>query len=154
MSGLPMNRTLLLALAAAVPLAAAALAPAFAQEETPILPGYWESHYSVFFVSPKPNRTCVTPNKVEEYMSGPSNRHYTCTYSEREIGGGHVRMRGECVDKHGKRSRIALEGTYTPTHFSVNWHFNYKLGAVGLPLSGSLEARRISATCPAGTKKD
>jgi hypothetical protein len=61
-------------------------------------------------------------------------------------------MRGQCVDKHGRSSRISLQGTYTPTHFAVNWHFNYNLGAVGLPLSGSLEASRISATCPAGAK--
>lgn len=144
-----MTRTVLAVLAATVA-AAAAAAPAFAQST--ILPGYWESRGSIFFVDQKPVRKCITASQVDEYMSGPSNRHYTCTYTHKQISGGKADMVGSCVDHKGRRSEVAIHGAYSPTEFNVRWSFHPRVAGLSIPLSGTMQAHRLSATCPAGAK--
>ena len=67
-----------------ITLAAAASAPAFAQEST-IQPGYWEVTNKVQAVisQTKKERRCITPSEVAKFTMGPSNRYYSCTYPTR-----------------------------------------------------------------------
>ncbi len=126
-----------------------------AASDYPILPGYWESRNkvtSVVTLSNKVERKCVTPKDVEKFMSGPSNRHYTCTYPSRRFEGGKVAMAGQCVDKKGRKIGVTVSGTYTPTSYEMTAHLNTRMA--GLPLSGNAtsEAQRIGDTCPAGSE--
>ena len=132
----------------------AAAAPALAAEY-PILPGYWESRNkvtSVVTLSNKVERKCVTPKDVEKFMSGPSNRHYACTYPQRRFEDGKVFMTGQCTDKKGRKIGVEVTGTYTPTSYEMTAHLNARLA--GIPLSGNAtsEANRISDTCPPGSE--
>ena len=144
---------------AALPLVLAALAlaaPAAARPdagESPIQPGYWESTNRL--LSPirttKVERRCITPADVEKFLAGPSNRHYDCTYPERHIRDGVIRLAGTCVKRKGGGGevKVAGEGVYAPTSFRITATIATEIA--GIPLSGraSTEARRIADTCPA-----
>ena len=128
---------------------AATAAPALA--EHPILPGYWESTSRATFIIDQPPKTdhrCLTPETVDQYIGSPSTSHYKCSYAKKTIGGGKADFEGQCRDKHGRTFLIALHGTYEPERFRMKAVFNVP----NLPISGSAvtEAKRISATCPAG----
>jgi hypothetical protein len=127
---------------------AAMASPAFA--EAPIKPGYWESTNVASLIgpgTPKTERRCITADKVDEYLSGPSTSHYHCTYSRKSIAGGVADFKGQCVDKHGTAFNVALHGTYSGEAF----HMDATLSLPNLPINGSAttDAHRISATCPA-----
>ena len=142
-----MTRISLLALA----FASAAL-PAFAQST--ILPGYWESRsrISVLVSDTSTKHTCVRPDQVQEFLSGPNNRHYRCTYHRREVGNGHVSLSGTCFDKKNRRLDASISGTYTPTQFHLTGSFRYHLLGIPIPGTAALDARRIGDVCPAGAK--
>ena len=138
-----------------LPLLALSIAPALgliapAMAENTILPGYWESrnHSELLVSQDSTDRKCITPDQVESYLTGPTNRHYSCTYDRRSVGGGAVRLAGQCVDKNGLRLDVGISGTYTPESF----HLKAKLHTVfaSLPIDGaaSIDARRLSADCP------
>ena len=97
-----MKRILPLALAAA-----ALVGPASAAEG--ILPGYWESTNRV--LSPirtkDVERRCITPEEVEKFMMGPSNRHYKCTYPVRSFANGKILLKGTCVSKKGREVEVS-----------------------------------------------
>ena len=139
-----MKRILSLALAAA-----AVVGPASAAEG--ILPGYWESTNRV--LSPirtkDVERRCITPEEVEKFMMGPSNRHYKCTYPVRSFEGGKILLKGTCVSKKGREVEVSGQGAFTPTSFNLT--ANIATTFAGLPISGraSTEARRIGDVCPA-----
>ena len=130
--------------AAAVLLAAS---PALAQQT--ILPGYWESTSQANMLGkgdPKTERRCITADKLNAYMSGPSTSHYTCTYSSKTVHAGVADFKGQCVDKHGASFDVAMHGTYTPEAF----HMDARLSLPNLPITGTAttDAHRISADCP------
>ena len=139
-------------------LSAAALAASTAGAQppdpaTPIEPGYWESTNRL--LSPiqqtKVERRCITPADVDKFLAGPSNRHYDCTYPERHIANGVIRLSGACVKRKGGGPpiRVAGEGVYARDSFSINATIATEFA--GIPLSGraSTEARRIGDSCPA-----
>ncbi len=133
--------------------ALALVAPAAAQPTgaSPIEPGYWESTEQL--LSPihtmKVERKCITPADVDKFLAGPSNHHYDCSYPTHLVENGVIRMSGACVErKGGRKVRVAGEGVYTPTSFTLTatiaTHF------LGIPVSGraTTDARRIGDTCP------
>lgn len=131
-------------------------APAAAQPgagESPIQPGYWESTNRV--LSPirtsKVERRCITPADVEKFLAGPSNRHYDCTYPDRYISKGVIRLAGSCVKRKGGggKVQVAGEGVYAPTSFRITATIATEFA--GIPISGraSTEARKIADACPA-----
>jgi hypothetical protein len=133
---------------------AAAAAPALAQSST-ILPGYWEStsKLSSFIISDTSrHKTCVRPDQVDEYLSGPNNRHYRCTYSRRHVANGRVSLSGSCLDKKNRRLDATVNGTYAPEQFHLNAQFRFHLLGVPIPGTAMLDARRVSDTCPVGAK--
>jgi hypothetical protein len=120
----------------------------------PILPGYWESTSKVSFPIPssKTDRKCISARAINAYLTGPSNPHYTCRYDTRHLEGGHAQMEGECVDNNGLRSKIKIDGVYAPESFTLNGHLQVQLGGLGIPVSTSIDAHRLSGECPVGMK--
>jgi len=120
---------------------------------SPIQPGYWESTNRLLspIQTTKVERRCITPADVEKFMAGPSNRHYDCTYPDRHIAGGVIRLAGTCVKRKGGGQPIKVEGegVYAADSFSINATIATEIA--GIPLSGraSTEAHRIGDTCPA-----
>lgn len=123
----------------------AAAAPA----ETPILPGYWKWSAKVLLglAQVDGGRRCIKREEIAEFIAFPGNRHYRCTYPTKQIGDGKLTMQGACVDKKGRRAPIRATGTYTPENFKLNVRLTT---TNGIPLSGVMNAQRLSAQCPAG----
>lgn len=123
---------------------------ASAASPTTILPGYWESTNRL--LSPVRTKSvekrCITPADVAKFMSGPSNRHYACTYPTRSFQSGRILLRGSCVSKKGRKVQVAGIGSYSPTAFTLKADIATEFA--GLPIAGraSTEARRIADTCP------
>jgi len=117
-----------------------------------IQPGYWSYQASTLITGAKSGIQCVRPDKIDEFLSGPHNRHYRCTYPVREVADGAATFIGECVSKGGNRYRITLKGHYGPTAFELSG--NVAGTFVGLPISVPIEikAHQVSADCPAGAK--
>ena len=122
----------------------------------PIQPGYWESTNRL--ISPikqtSTEKRCITAADVEKFLSGPSNRHYACTYPTRVFSGGRIRLKGSCVSKTGHKMAVEGAGVYTPTSFNLT--AEVAMVFLGLDIAGkaSTEARRIGDVCPAPEPKD
>ena len=136
-------------------LATAPPAAAFAADTSPILPGYWEStdRLEVLLSSTKVSRKCLTADQVSEWLTAPATRHYSCTYDQRHVGGGHASFHGTCMDKRGRTLKVAITGAYTPEAFHLVAHFQYMLTAgIAIPGDATTDAHRLSATCPEGVE--
>ena len=137
-----LTHALLLSLALAGPAAAA---------QTAIQPGYWESTNKL--LSPirqtSVEKRCITPADVDKFMSGPSNRHYVCTYPTKVIQGGKITLKGTCVSKKGRKVAIAGAGDYTPTSFNLTADVAVEFAGIDIPGRASTQARRIGDVCPA-----
>ena len=142
----------LVLLAAASLILAGAAASAIAEEDGPILPGYWESTSSSTFSPAKTERKCISARAINSYLTGPVNSHYACHYDTRELQDGHARMAGECEDSNGFHSKIKIDGTYGREAFKLNGRLQVVIGGLGIPVSTSIDAHRISGECPAGMK--
>ena len=135
--------------AALLPALALAAAPAHAAEGShAVLPGYWEYTTSTAFSSPSTDRRCVKPDEIDKFVSGPSNRHYHCTYPTRELSGGKARFVGTCVSKHGNKYPVSWTGTYAAERFDLHGTVSPNIVGLSLPVSATIAARRIAATCP------
>jgi Protein of unknown function (DUF3617) len=140
-----------LALGAAL-LTACSLPTAAGAIESTILPGYWESNdtVEVLFSSTKTSRKCLTADQVEQWLTAPATRHYSCTYDQRHVADGQASFHGVCKDKKGRTLTVAIKGQYEPEHFHLVAHFNYMLTAgIAIPGDATTDAHRISAECPA-----
>ena len=118
---------------------------------TTLLPGLWEYKSSLAGFGGEPERKCLTKAQVDKFLTDPSNRHYDCDYSTREVGGGKVRLAGVCTNrKHAEqRFNVALSGTYSDDTITLKGTAGLPLGAVTLPLGASVSAKRVSADCDA-----
>ena len=137
-----------------------------ADEDHPILPGYWESTSKVSFPLPstKTERKCVSGEQINSYLTGPANPHYVCHYDKTHIADGQAMMEGECIDS-GVRAKVKIQGTYTAESFQLtshpqavigdihtgNWHAGL-FAQLGIPIEASIDAHRLSGECPAGMK--
>ena len=135
----------------AATLVAGIAASAVQAAEVTIQPGYWHSvNRSSFLVSKTTeDQKCLTAAEVNAFMTNLSNRHYKCDYPTRSVGGGHLKVRGKCVDKHGTSVDVDAVGEYGSDWFKIQARWSLD----GLPIGGkaSTEAHRISATCPTPT---
>lgn len=114
----------------------------------PVLPGWWEYTSSTAVSAPKTERRCVKPDEIEAFVSGPSNRHYKCSYPVKELSGGRARFEGVCVSKHGARYPVRWEGRYTPESFSLHGVVRPNLAGLSIPVSATIDARRLAEACP------
>jgi hypothetical protein len=130
-------------------LSLAAIAGSASARET-ILPGYWESQNSVSFPvnEQSVSHQCITPQKVEQFLSGPSSKHYKCVYDQSQVSDGAVSARGSCIDKNGLHSTIAVKGNYTPTTFDLNAELRINVGGLPIPVTAHTQAHRVSSDCP------
>ena len=145
-----MKRRLLLAAAIATPALMLSAAAPQAQSTNTILPGYWEYTSRIQFgiSSSDTENRCVRANEINRFFNGPSNRHYTCDYPTRVVGDGRMRFEGTCRDRRGRTVDVTASGTYTPTSFEMQARLEGRF--LGIPVSptGTIRARRLSATCP------
>lgn len=146
-----MKRRLLLGLALAAPLSLTAAAQPQAQSTNTILPGYWEYTSRIQFgvSSSDTENRCVRANEIDRFFNGPSNRHYTCNYPTRVVGDGRMRFEGTCRDRRGRTVQVTASGTYTPTSFEMQARLQGRVLGVPITPTGTIRARRLSATCPA-----
>jgi hypothetical protein len=143
------------ALAGAFVLAATAAPAASLAEAGAPLPGYWETTNTWVFIFhfTKVERKCFTAADVSGVLQGPSNAHYACTYPTREVGDGHLLLKGTCVEKRGQVAQISAQGTYEPTEFRLSADLSTKIAGVPLRGKGMTVAHRISDVCPAPIPK-
>ncbi len=118
-----------------------------------VKPGYWETTSRVLspIHSTDTERRCVTQDQVRKFMSCYINHHYDCTCAEDVVGDGRLTFKGQCVEhKNGSIVGVTGVGTYTDTTLSMSADATFKL--LGIPVTGkaTIEARRLSDTCPAG----
>ncbi len=133
-------------LALAAPLALLLAIPALAQDTGTVRPGHWEYAYKIAGLNVSTEYKCLKREEIDKFFSGPSNRHYKCTYPTKVVGNGKALFDGTCKDKRGRTVPMHAEGTYSDTDFTLK----LKLKTIhGLPLSGTMKAKWIAAACPA-----
>ncbi len=120
-----------------------------------VKPGYWETTSTVLspIHSVTTERRCVTQDQVRKFMSCYINHHYDCACAEDMVGDGRVTFKGQCVErKSGSKVGVSGAGTYTDTALDMSADATFKL--LGIPVAGkaTIEAKRLSDTCPAETK--
>ena len=119
---------------------------------TTLLPGLWEYTSSLAGMSGKTETKCLSKTEVERFLTDPSNRHYDCDYTTREVGGGKVRLQGVCTSrKHAtQKIGVTLAGSYTPETISLKGTASARvIGNLELPVAASVSARRLGAACSA-----
>ena len=137
------------ALLAALPLAMTAPLAGSAAAQGPrpatILTGEWEYSYRLagFLPAGKENK-CLGPAEVRTFAEGICTSRYRCEYDVKTVADGKVALQGAWIDKKGRRAPVTANGSYGPEAFTLN----IKLRTInGLPLSGTMNARRLSPTC-------
>lgn len=123
--------------------------PAAAAPST-IEPGYWETTSRVLspFPTKKTERRCIKAEDIDKFIGGSPNRHYTCTYPTREVGGGKIRLVGSCKTKNSEPVPIRGEGVYTRDTLQLDARVRPKVGGITIPVHARTEARRIADACP------
>ena len=114
--------------------------------QTLILPGYWEYSTKVLGIGPA-KKKCLKAEEVDDFLSRPCNRHYTCVYPTKQIGNGKLLLDGYWQNKEGKRAKVHASGTYQPKSFSIRAN-GTAIG--GIPFLASMDAKWLGADCPAG----
>ncbi|UAL10023.1 DUF3617 domain-containing protein [Caulobacter segnis] len=129
------------ALAQPVVRAAAAHAPAKAT----ILPGQWEYDYKIGVIPVSNETKCLKPADAEQFSRGICTKRYRCDYTTNVVRDGKIQLKGTWTDKKDRVSPVTADGTYSPEAFKMNIHIKT---ISGMPLAGSLTAKRLSAECP------
>jgi hypothetical protein len=143
-----------LMLAAASALGAAMLALPAASATQPaqtVLPGYWEYRVKLLGATIDTEMWCVREDQIDKFFTGPCNRHHTCVYPTREVGGGKARFVGYWQNKEGKRANVEAAGDYAPKRFTLR--SKATRGTNGAPIPAlTLDARWLGETCKPGAK--
>jgi hypothetical protein len=89
---------------------------------------------------------CLTQEDVDNFNRGICLKRYTCDYETSVVRDGQVALKGTWTDKKGRVAPVNAKGSYTTDSFTIAVN-----GATvnGLPMAATLNAKRISATCPA-----
>jgi hypothetical protein len=146
-TGLPL---LLGALSSALVLGHSSAGAEEAPSAKPILPGYWSYTASTVLPGANDGKQCVRPDKIDEFMSGPHNHHYKCTYPSRRVAEGEAAFDGECVGKRNEHYHISVTGTYSLKAFALKGHIKGVILGLPLTLPISIDAKWVGAECPAG----
>lgn len=129
----------------AQPLVAAASRLAAPATKTTILPGHWEYDYRIGPIPAGSETRCLKPADVEQFSRGICTRKYRCDYTTNVVQNGKIRLKGAWTDKKDRVAPVTAEGSYTPESFKLNIHLKT---INGLPLAGTMTAKRLSAECP------
>ena len=139
---------------AAVLAAALLAAPLHASSQTTttdtILPGYWEYRVKLLGATIDTEMWCVRDDQIDKFFSGPCNRHHTCVYPTRVVGGGKARFAGYWQNDEGKRANVQASGEYSPRRFTLRTTATRDTNGAPIPAM-TLAANWLGATCkPAG----
>ena len=136
-----------LGLAAGVGVALAApQGAAHGAKATTILTGQWEYSTRFGLIPMGTDNHCLQEADVENFNRGLCLKRYTCDYTTRVVKDGQIDLKGTWTDKKGRVAPVTAKGSYTPEAFRMN--VNLKT-VNGIPMTATLSARRLSATCPA-----
>ncbi len=124
-------------------------APKAAAKAT-ILPGYWEYDYKVGVIPVSNETKCLKPADAEQFSRGICTKRYRCDYTTNVVKDGKIALKGTWTDKKDRVSPVTANGTYAPEAFKMDIHIKT---ISGMPLAGSLTAKRLSAECPAPEEK-
>lgn len=113
--------------------------------KTTILPGHWEYDYKIGPIPAGSETRCLKPADVEQFSRGICTRKYRCDYTTNIVQNGKIRLKGSWTDKKDRVAPVNAEGSYTPESFKLNIHMKT---INGLPLAGTMTAKRLSADCP------
>lgn len=133
------------ALAQPVVRAAVAEAAAHSTARSTILPGQWEYDYKIGVIPVSNETKCLKPADAEQFSRGICTKRYRCDYTTNVVRDGKIQLKGTWTDKKDRVSPVTAEGTYSPEAFKMNIHIKT---INGMPLAGSLTAKRLSAECP------
>lgn len=136
-------------LALAQPMVRAASAAKSPSKAT-ILPGYWEYDYKVGVIPVSNETKCLKPADAEQFSRGICTKRYRCDYTTNVVRDGKIALKGTWTDKKDRVSPVTANGTYAPEAFKMDIHIKT---ISGMPLAGSLTAKRLSAECPAPEEK-
>jgi hypothetical protein len=115
---------------------------------TPIInPGYWDYTTRMLGIPVDHKKKCLKADEVEDFLTRPCNRHHTCVYPTKQVGGGKLLLDGYWQNKEGKRAKVRATGTYSATSFNVRANGT---STQGIPIGATLEAKWLGAQCPAG----
>jgi hypothetical protein len=134
--------------------AGTALAMALPQDADPkapttILTGQWDYNTRLGPIPVDSDRRCLTQKDVENFNRGICLKRYSCAYETRVIRDGKILLKGVWTDKKGRTAPVTAKGHYTPESFRLDVSGKT---VNGLPMAATLNARRISATCPSPGK--
>lgn len=113
--------------------------------KTTILPGQWEYDYKIGLIPVSSETKCLKPADAEQFSRGICTKRYRCEYTTNVVRDGKIQLKGTWTDKKDRVSPVTAEGAYTPESFKMDIHIKT---ISGMPLAGSLNARRLSAECP------
>lgn len=153
MSTRPRNPLVRAFAAAALTLAvlAAPAATLHAQPPTTIQAGYWEYKVKTLGITIDTEYWCVREDQIDKFFNGPCNRHHTCVYPTRIVGGGKAQFKGYWQNGDGERANVEAAGDYTPQRFVLRTKATR--GTNGAPIPAmTLDAKWLGATCKAGAK--
>ena len=123
-------------------------APFQASGASTIEPGLWSYRARTFITGDRRGEQCVKADQVDDFLTGPRNRHYRCVYPSRSIGAGNITFAGDCLDK-GDRNRYHLEvhGHYRQEAFELDGVVKGTFFGLSISVPMSIKAHRLSADC-------
>ena len=110
-----------------------------------ILPGQWEYDYKIGMIPVSNETKCLKPADAEQFSRGICTKRYRCDYTTNVVRDGKIQLKGTWTDKKERVSPVTAEGTYGPEAFKMDIHIKT---ISGMPLAGSLTAKRLAAECP------
>lgn len=120
-------------------------AAAHAASKSTILPGQWEYDYKIGVIPVSNETKCLKPADAEQFSRGICTKRYRCDYTTNVVRDGKIQLKGTWTDKKDRVSPVTADGVYSPEAFKMNIHIKT---INGMPLAGSLNAKRLSAECP------
>jgi len=114
-----------------------------------ILPGQWEYDYKIGVIPVSNETKCLKPADAEQFSRGICTKRYRCDYTTNVVRDGKIQLKGTWTDKKDRVSPVTADGVYSPEAFKMNIHIKT---INGMPLAGSLTAKRLSAECPTEQK--
>ena len=146
-SGLAVVALTAMALGGGVAALAAPQIGSHAAAKTTILTGQWEYNTRFGPIPIGADQHCLKQADVDNFNRGICLKRYTCNYDTRVIQDGRIELKGTWTDKKGRVAPVTAKGSYTPESFRLN--VNGKT-VNGIPMTATLSAKRLSATCVAG----
>ena len=112
---------------------------------TVLMPGLWEYQSSLVGSRGAPEQKCLAKAEVERFLTNPSNKHYDCDYTTRDVARGKVRLEGVCANRKHPEQKIgvSLRGDYSSTTIELKGVAKPRIVGLELPLAAAISAHRL-----------